>query len=65
MDKIERLLTDYVTFPEKYTTKGTAKQIRQQIGRELLQDRYLYNHSSGDNFVSEKGIREVCKLEEE
>jgi len=41
-----------------------TKQIRQQIGRELLTERNLFNHTSGDNFVREDIISEVCQLEE-
>ena len=51
------------TSPRPMLAESTAKQIRQQIGRELLG--YGYNNKSGKHVVDLRSIREICQLGED
>ena len=65
MDKTEEYLIDEFRLPDKWA-KHHAKQIRQQIGREIEEKIYdEYNDYQSDVYVCLTKVREVCKLEEE
>ena len=57
------LISHCVTGKKNYTVESCAKQIRQQVGRELLEHQYSTESRIGP-FVKVTKIREVCKLEE-
>ena len=42
-----------------------AREIRQQIGRELLERKFIVEHEMDTPAVSEDDINEVCQLEGE
>ena len=64
MDKIEEILKDSfnVEVPDEYMGI-VAREIRQQIGRELLDKHPTIK--GAEKVFTEKEVREVCKLEEE
>ena len=61
-DPIADIISDAVYLPRTYSIDDAAKQIRQQIGRELLAAGGSASTSMKD-YEWVMRIREVCKLE--
>ena len=62
MDKIAEIIKNHSSYMINGAAESAAKQIRQQIGRELLA---TINQPEYYNSVPTYVIREVCQLGEE
>lgn len=63
MDKVAEMLYSLGHWKEREKVDRLAKQIRQQIGREILKT--IPDVKGATKVFQEKLIREVCQLEEE
>lgn len=63
MDKVRDILRLLDGFESEEDYQDAEKQIRQQIGREILET--IPNVKGATKVFQEKLIREVCQLEEE